>query len=143
MGGEVAVPIRYHLLGRRDFDLAVKLVPAFAVGEGALSGQTGTLANDFGYAVRVEAAAVAGAHVSDDVTLTLGFGGGAGLVAIPGEDLTRHLVGTGLFIAGIEALLSRDTLLFVEVVGGFGFAPDFLFDGHEVFRLSLGLAYLL
>jgi hypothetical protein len=44
--------------------------------------------------------------------------------------------------AALEALMSRDTMLFVEIRGGVGFA-DGLFDSQGIFQGSLGLAYLL
>ena len=143
VGGSFSVPIRLHLLGAGTLDIAAFFEPQVFAGEGALSGQMeeSPFANNFGFGVGGLVGAVAGAQVADAVTLILGLGGD--VVYVSTEGVGGELVGTGIAFLGIEALMSRDTMLFVEARGGIGFKPELLFEGPEVVRISLGLAYLL
>ncbi len=143
VGGEVSVPMRLHVFGRGQLDVALALTPSAVLGEGSLVGETSVFQNDLGWAGRLEAGLLAGAHVSDAVTITLGLAGSAALTGVPNRPNSTHLVGTALAIGGVEALMSADTMLFAEAAGGYGFAPADLYDGHGAFRVSLGLAYLL
>ncbi len=144
VGGGLTVPLRLHVFGREALDLAIAVEPGFAAGEGALAGQTGTFANDFGWAAWSDAGALVGMRVSDAVTLTLGLLGEVAWVNVAEDTVDgQQLVGGAVAVLAAEALMSRDTMLFGELRGGWGFAPERLFDGHEILRLSLGIAYLL
>lgn len=144
VGGSLSVPMRLHLFGKDTLDLALTLEPGFALGEGALAGQETAFADNFGYAGWADVGALAGMQVSEAVTLTLGVLGEVAYVDVPDNDVDgRHLVGGVLGVLAVEALMSRDTMLFAELRGGWGFANERLFDGHEILRVSLGLAYLL
>jgi hypothetical protein len=143
VGGSLSIPIRLHLLGAGTLDIAAFFEPMVFAGAGALAGQLedSPFANNLGFGVGGTVGAVAGAQVADAVTLIFGLGGDVVLVLTEGTD--AELVGTGLAFVGVEALMSRDTMLFVEARGGVGFKPELLFEGPEVVRISLGLAYLL
>jgi len=143
VGGGLSVPVRLHLLGKGYLDVALALEPGAFMGEGSLAGQEVAFAHSFGYGATCTLALLAGAQVSGAITVTLGAGGDFVYYDTPSAGAGRQLGATGLGIFGLEALVSRDTLLFLEVRGGYGFAPERLFDGHEVVRFSLGLAYLL
>lgn len=143
VGGGGAVPVRIWVFGEGSVDLSLAIEPAFMVGEGALAGQEGTFADDFGWAGWAEAGALLGMQASSAVTLTLGLLGGGGYVRVADAGDGSHVIGTTTLVLGVEALMSRDTLLFAELRGGWGFAPEALFDGHYIVRVSLGIAYLL
>lgn len=143
VGGELSVPMRLHLFGAGQLDLALGVTPAFVIGEASLVGQEGTFANDLGFAARGEVAMLAGAQVSAAVTITLGLGGGVAWTSAPDAGGASDIVGTALAILAIEALMARDTLLFAEAAGGYGFAPEMQYDGRGVMRVSLGMAYLM
>jgi len=144
IGGDVAIPVRWHPWGSGMLDLSLWIEPRGAFGEGAIVGEEGTFADNFGYALQLEVGVVLGAHVSDSVTLILGAGGGAAFISVPDAvGQPDHIVGTMLGILGIEFLMRRDLMLFLEARGGYGLAPEFLFDGHEIIRASLGIAHLL
>jgi hypothetical protein len=144
VGGALAVPIRWHLYGHRDLDVAVLLEPTGIVGEASLVGQTAGFGNDLGVGAGGLAGILLGLQISDVVTFALGAAGEVFWVTVrddagPGSDV----VATGILILGVEALMARDTMLFVDVRGGYALARERLFDGHEIARLALGVAYLL
>jgi hypothetical protein len=142
IGGEVAVPVRLWLFGSGSLDVSLFLEPGVVVAEGSLVGQQGAFQNDLGLAGYGTFAALSGAQLSDALTLVLGLGGNVAYVVVP-DASGGDLVGAVLAIAGIEALVSRDTLLFLELRGGVGFKPDLLFGGQEAVRGSIGIAYQL
>lgn len=143
VGGAVTAPMRLHVFGRDTLDVSLAVEPGFALGEGALAGQQESFANDLGLLAWAEGGVLAGLQVSSAVTLTLGLLGELAFVDVPDSADGRHLVGGAVGVLAAEALMSRDTMLFGEVRGGWGFAAEQLFDGHEIVRLSLGIAYLL
>lgn len=142
IGSEVATPLRFHLYGHDDLDLALTLKPALVLGQGALVGQTNTFSNDFGFGVRAEAGVVLGMRLSQAVTFVLGVNGGPGFDSVPDAGQS-HMMGTIRSNIGIEGLMSRDTMLFVLLEGGYGFAPATAFEKHVVLSLALGMAYEL
>ncbi len=151
VGGELTVPMRIHLLGEGDFDMAAYLEPAFAFGEGAAAGEVGTIySGDFGWSSRLELGGLLGFHVQEGLTLLVGFGGYVGFVHVPAAG-DPSVIGAALARLGIEGLISRDTMLFAITDGGVGFADDRglggpVFDAglaSVIFRIALGLAYLL
>ncbi|MEM9193616.1 MAG: hypothetical protein AAGF12_30860 [Myxococcota bacterium] len=150
-GGSVAVPFRVHLFAEGDFDLAAYVEPTGFVGEGGLAGQEGVFKNDLGFGFGGIFGALGGYGISDAVTLAFGLTGEIYYVSVPDADASE-VVGAAVAIIGVEALISRDTMLFVEGRGGVGLGggrpggstgPGTLFDGAQVLRLSIGLAYLL
>lgn len=144
VGGVVSAPMRVHFYGEDDLDLAIGVRPLGIVGEGSSVGAEGVFSDDLGWGVGGESRLLLGYQVSDDVTIGAGAGGGLYYVDVPdaGSD-GSDFVGTLLASALVEGLMRRDTLLFAEVVAGYGFAPGFRFDGKGVIRVSLGVAYLL
>lgn len=141
IGGDAQVPIRFHFFAREDLDLALAIRPGFTFGQGALVGQKGAFSNDFGWAGRLDAGLLLGAHTSDSVTLTVGVLGGGGVSGVSGVGLEAF----GNFYAtlAIEIVVSRDTMLFALLEGGYGIARSERFDTNAIFRLWLGLAYEL
>lgn len=141
IGGDVQVPMRYHFFAREDLDLALAIRPGFTFGQGALVGQEGSFSNDFGWGGRLDAGVLLGAHTSDAVTLTLGVLVGGGVSGVTGIGLEPF----GNFYAtlAIEIVVSRDTMLFALLEGGYGVARAERFDTTAIFRLWLGLAYEL
>lgn len=147
-GGELSVPLRIHLHGDENVDVAVFLTPALVLGEAATAGEGGTpYAGDFGYSVRGEAGGLFGIRLVPRFTLFFGVGGHVGFVHTPAAG-GPEAVGAAFASVGVEGLISRDTMLFAEVQGGIGIAPSRL--GLPLFgatvppllRVSLGLAYL-
>ncbi|MFW5921549.1 MAG: hypothetical protein ACOCUS_06890 [Polyangiales bacterium] len=143
IGGGVSVPMRIHFYGEGSLDLAVGIRPLGVVGEGSTVGARDVFSDDLGWGVGSEARLLLGYQASDDVTIGAGAGGGLYYVNVPDDDTHSDLVGSMLVSAVIEALMRRDTMLFAEIVAGYGFAPGPLFDGNGVVRVSLGVAYLL
>ncbi len=142
VGGVVVVPVRVHLLGEGNVDVALLFEPTLALGEGALAGQTTVFADNFGLAAGGGAGAVAGLQVSDEVTFAFGALLEAwALHVFDGEGVDA--AGAAVALAGVEALLSRDTMLFGELRAGGAVRPDRLFATPFVFRLALGISYLL
>jgi hypothetical protein len=148
-GGELSVPMRIHLHGEGDLDVAVFATPAFTFGEASTAGEGGTVfAGDFGWSSRLEAGGVIGWRAMEGLTLLAGAGGHAGFVHTP-EVGDPEVVGALFARLGVEGLISRDTMLFAAAEGGVGFAPSRL--GVNLFRepfppflrLSLGVAYLM
>lgn len=148
VGGEVAIPMRIHLMGEGDFDLAAYITPAFTAGEAAIVGQSTTLRGAFGWGSRLEFGGLVGFHVMERLTIIAGLGGVVGFVHTPDEG-NVYAVGGLTARFGVEGLISRDTMLFAIADGGVGFADDRsipLFSPgltDAVLRISLGVAYLL
>ena len=143
IGGEFSVPIRILLYGRNDIDVALFLRPFGVVGEGALVGQQATFRDDLGWAAGAEVGTRAGFHVTDAVTLAAGASVNAAYVDTPDATNSNGLVVGFAGILGLEAVVSRKTMLFVELRGGYGIAPDGLFENHGLLSLALGVAFRL
>jgi hypothetical protein len=143
-GGGLTIPVRLHLFASDKLDLSLYVEPGVVLGEGSLVGEVVTFAGVFGYGVYGLGGLLAGAQLSDKVTLALGVMGEGGFVHTPSKTTNQISALGGLLVsAAIEALMSRDTMLFVEIRGGIGFPGNNLFDSQGVFQGSLGLAYLL
>lgn len=151
VGGELAIPMRIHLLGEGSVDFAVYLEPAFTGAEGASVGKAGTgFSGDFGWSSRLELGGLLGFHVAERLTLLVGLGGYIGFTHVPSAG-GPSVVGGALAQLGVEGLISRDTMLFAVLGGGVGFADDPgpgdpVFDPgltSPILRISFGLAYLL
>lgn len=139
LGGQLSLPMRIHVYGESDVDLAIALRPFGMLGEGAMVGQEGIYADDLGGGAGLEAGVRAGFHVSDAVTLATG-------VFFEGAFVRTQGAGNGGTFAfgvlgAVEAVMSRATMLFFAVGGGYGVASEDLFDRRGVVRLHLGLAY--
>lgn len=148
VGGEISVPMRIHLHGDENIDIAVFITPAFVLGEAATVGEGGTIyGGDFGYSVRGEAGGLFGIHVMPRFTVYFGVGGHTGFVHTPSIGDVQA-IGAAFARAGLEGLISRDTMLFGEIEGGIGIAssrggiPVFGATVPPLLRVSLGLAYL-
>ena len=150
VGGELSAPMRVHLFGEGEFDLAAFLTPAFTVGEAAGVGEGGTVwAGDLGWSSRLELGGLIGWRPMERFTLLVGLGGYVGFVHTPSVG-DPEVVGGVLARVGVEGLISRDTMLFAVADGGLGFAPQrgagaplFRAAFPPIFRVSLGVAYLL
>lgn len=142
VGGALHVPGRLHLYARGTLDVAVAFEAMAFAGEGVLAGESGAFADDLGFGGEFHAGLTLGAKASSAVTLHVGVRGGPGYARVGdvGEDI---FVGTVAVTGGLEALVARDSMLFVRFEGGYGFAPERLFGGKERANLTLGLAYLL
>lgn len=148
-GGELAVPMRIHVHGDENIDVALFLTPAFTVGEAALVGEGNSVyASDLGWSSRLEAGGLFGVHLQERLTMFFGVGGHVGFVHTPAIG-TVEAIGALIASAGLEGLISRDTMLFGKVEGGAGIAPTrgglVLFGQGTVpplLRVSLGVAYL-
>lgn len=148
-GGELAVPARIHLHGDANIDVAVFVMPALTVGESALVGEAGTVyAGDVGWSSRLEAGGLLGVQLQERLTISLGVGAHVGFVHTPAVGYV-DMIGAVFASAGLEVLISRDTMLFGNLQGGAGLAPtrggQVLFQEHvpPLVRVSLGAAYLL
>ena len=141
-GGLVSVPLRFHLLGRGSVDLALTVEPMVALGEGALAGEGGAFADNLGVAGGLSAGVIAGWRATGALTFAFGAAAETWILSVVDTD-DVEVAGIGLAIVGVEALLSRDTMLFAEFRGGFGIRPRALFGSAGVFRFAAGLAYLL
>jgi hypothetical protein len=146
-GGEVLAPMRLHLFGEGELDVALRITPQLAVGEGRLFGEAeGIRANALGISSRLDVGARVGWRAAERFTLFFGADAGAGFSWTDGERARPIGVFTGTI--GVEALMSLETMLFAEVTGGAGIADGggravAYYPQAEVFRLSLGLAYVL
>ncbi len=148
VGGEIAVPVRIHLHGDENIDLGVFVTPAFTLGEGATVGEGGGIyGGDFGYSFRGEAGGLFSILVIPRFTIYFGVGGHVGFVHTPAAG-NVEAIGAAFVRAGLEGLISRDTMLFASVDGGIGIAPSraglplFGATVPPLLRVSLGLAYL-
>ena len=153
-GGEVSIPIRLRLWGEGETDLALRITPRGAVGEGAIFGEgaMSTFGGELGWMARLDAEVVIGVHPDPRVTFFFGAGAGGGVSHVPAAGNPEG-IGRVEATLGVEGLLARDTMLFAEVKLGYGLArapngrPFYgaaLADGERfVLGVSLGLAYLL
>lgn len=147
IGGELAVPVRVHVLGDGQIDLAIRMTPRVSVGEGRLFGEREGLGGALAGGLVLDVHGVLGFQLDPNVTLLAGLGGGAGGSVVDHSSLgiawTARLAGE----LGLEALVSRDFMLFVHVEAGYGFAPDraglAFYPAREVLSVSLGAAYVL
>lgn len=143
VGGEVSLPMRLLVYGEDDIDIALALRPYGVMGEGALVGQENAFADDLGWAVGAEGGVRAGFHVTDAVTLVGGALLDVAYVDVPDAERSNGVMFGAGALAGLEALLSRSTLLFVVLKAGYGLGPENAFDSRALFRASFGLAYRL
>lgn len=150
VGGEIQAPMRIHVFGDEDLDLAAYVTPTFAFGEAAIAGEAGTaFAGDLGMGSRLEVGALLGWHVQENLTIIGGLGGYIGFVYT--EAVGRgEVIGGATLQLGVEGLISRDTMLFALGEGGLGIVGDRglgapLFGGGvpPILELSLGIAYLM
>jgi len=142
-GFGLTVPIRLHLWGDGILDFSLTAEPGVVLGEGQLVGQTGIYQDSFGYGIYGLIGGVLGAQLSDAFTVSLGAAGQIGYVHTPSRNVSAispigGIVGT----LSVEAAMSRDTLIFLNMRGGVGFS-DGLFDSQAMLSAWLGLAYLL
>lgn len=146
-GGELTVPIRIHVLGDGDLDIALRVAPVVALGEGRLFGAADTgLANRLGVSSRVELGVLLGYRAAERFTLFIGAHGAPGFSYLEGED--ARAIGVFYGAIGVEALMSLETMLFAELQGGIGVADGSgltftFYPQQEIIRLSLGIAYVL
>lgn len=147
-GGELVVPIRVHLHGEGEIDVALRIAPSIAAGEGRLFGESASdiHAADLGLSSRLDVGARLAWRATEQVTLFVGADVGAGVSWVETE--RAHPIGVLTGTVGIEAMMSSSTMLFAEAVGGGGVAGAdartvAYYPQQEVFRLSLGLGYLL
>jgi len=143
VGGELSIPVRWHIFGKGQLDISVAITPAVTIGQGSVEGQEGTFSDNLGYAARGEAGLLAGAQVSRAVTLTLGAMGGLGWLNVPDATGASYLFVSTWAVAGIELLFSRDTMLLVEAHGGYGFTSSAIFASNAIGRIWIGIAYLM
>lgn len=147
-GGELTVPVRIHLYGEGDLDVSLRLAPELSIGEGRLFGESlsDIRASDLGMSSRLEVGARIAWRVAERVTLFAGADVAPGISWVDTENV--HPIGVFTGTLGIEALMSRDTMLFAEATGGAGVADGGArligyYPQQEILRLSLGLGYLL
>jgi hypothetical protein len=142
LGASFEAPLRFLVFARDTIDVSVTATPRLVLGQGSVVGEEGIFADDFGFGATADLGARAGFAVADRITLTAGMSAEIGAVAVPeAEDPAAIFVFTGVF--GLEAILSMDVLLTLEATGGYGAAPGNLFDGHGVFRIFAGVAFLI
>jgi hypothetical protein len=147
IGGAVSVPVRVHVLGDGQIDLAIRMTPTLTVGEGRLFGEREGLGGALSGGLLVDVHGVLGFAVDPNVTLIAGLGGGAGGSIVDRSSLGVAWVARLAGELGVEALVSRDFMLFAHVEGGYGFAPDRaglpFYPAREVLSVSLGAGYVL
>ncbi len=142
IGGSFEVPLRFLVYGHDTIDVSLTATPRFVLGEGHIVGEEGVFADDFGLGASVDLGARAGFAVADRITLAAGLAAEAGVVAVPAaDDPGGVFIFTG--VVGLEAELSMDVVLTLEVTGGYGTSPGILFDQRGVFRGYAGVAFLL
>lgn len=146
-GGELSVPIRVHVFGEGDVDIALRVTPEVSFGEGRLFGGGETsLANEIGVSSRLELGALLGWRLVERFTLFVGLGAAPGISWLDGDEVRAIGLFTGSI--GVEALMSLETMLFGEIQGGVGVADTSgvvfaLYPQQEILRVSLGIAYVL
>ncbi|NOY93195.1 MAG: hypothetical protein GXP55_18575 [Deltaproteobacteria bacterium] len=143
VGGEVSVPLRLHLWAGEKSDFSLAGRPFLDLGDGSLVGEQGIFAGSFGYALGLEIEGLLGVQVSGGVTLTVGAGSNLAFTNVPENSASGDLIGSLYGVVGVEAIFSGTTLLFARIRGGYGFAPDRLFDSRANLRVSFGVAYQL
>lgn len=154
LGGELSVPIRIRLWGEHDTDLALRVTPRGALGEGAIFGEgpLSTFGGELGWMARIDAEVIVGVHFAPAVTFFAGAGLGGGLSHVPAASNPEG-IGRIEATLGIEGLLARDTMLFVEAKLGYGIAREPFGRPHYgnglgdierfVLGVSFGVGYLL
>lgn len=147
-GGELVVPIRLHVFGEGDVDVAVRIAPEASFGEGRLFGaqSSSIYANALGVSSRLELGARIAWRAVERFTMYFGADAGPGFSWLDGERVRPIGVFTGTF--GIEALMSLETMLFGEITAGAGVVESggiavAFYPQQEILRISLGLAYVL
>lgn len=147
LGAELAVPVRVHVLGDGQIDLAVRITPRVSIGEGRLFGEREGLGGALAGGLVVDVHGVLGFAIDPNVTLLAGLGGGAGGSSVEGSSMGIAWVARLAGELGVEALLSRDVMLFAHVEAGYGFAPDraglAFYPGRELLAVTLGAGYVL
>lgn len=147
LGGELAIPVRVHVLGDGQIDLSVRVTPRLSIGEGRLFGEREGLGGSLSGGFVVDAHGVLGFAIDPNVTLIAGLGGGAGGSLVDRSSVGLAWVARVAGEIGVEALLARDFMLFAHVEAGYGFAPDraglAFYPQREVLNVSLGAAYVL
>jgi hypothetical protein len=141
VAGGLSVPMRLHVYGADDIDVAIAARPFALFGEGAIMGEEGVFADDFAYALGLEAGVRAGFHVSDAATLTVGAAGLFAWTNVKGAG--GGAVGGGAPLVGVEANFNRSTLFFAELLLGYAGAPENRFSRQMWMRLALGIGYRL
>lgn len=143
LGGGLSLPMRLHVYGHDDIDVALALRPFALVGEGATVGQQGTFANDVGYGLGVEGGARVGFHLGDVTTIALGATALFAWTDVPDADGAGNVLGAVAGIFGVEGVMTRSTMLFLEAQAGYAFVAEGLFDRPLYVRLSVGMSYRL
>lgn len=147
LGGELAIPVRVHVLGDGQIDLAIRMTPRLSIGEGRLFGEREGLGGSLSGGLVVDVHGVMGFAIDPNVTLIAGLGGGAGGSLVDQSPVGLAWVARVAGELGLEALLARDFMLFAHVEAGYGFAPDRsglpFYPQREVLNVSLGAAYVL
>lgn len=141
LGGELSLPMRLHVYGKGIVDIALAARPFGILGEGASVGQVGVFSDNIGGGAGLEVGFRAGFRVSDRVTL--GTGPFASVAFVRTNGASSGGVGTFGLIGAVEANMSRATMLFFMVGGGYGVASEALFESRGMVRLAIGLAYRL
>lgn len=141
LGGELSLPMRLHVYGKGSVDLALAARPFGMLGEGAAVGQVGVFSDNIGGGAGLEVGLRSGFRVSERVTLGASPFASFALVRTSGAG--TGAVGVFGLMGSLEANMSRATMLFVMVGGGYGVASEALFDSRGMVRLAIGLAYRL
>lgn len=143
IGGELSVPMRLHVHGHDRLDVSIFARPFGVVGEGVLVGQQMFFADEVGFGIGSELGGLLGYSPRDGLTLTFGVAGLGAYVDVPDSSGAQHAVGAFFAMAGVEINVSRETMLFVDLQGGYGLRPANTFDGAGLLRVAIGAAYLL
>ena len=143
VGGGLSVPMRLLVYGAGSVDVSLAARPFASAGEGALVGEEGTFADDFGWAVGLEAGVRAGFHVGDTTTLVVGAMGLFAWTAVPSAGVGGGAIGGGAPLVGIEANFSRRTVFFAEALAGYAGAPENRFSRQMWLRVAFGIGYRL
>jgi hypothetical protein len=144
LGAQLETQARLHIYGHDNVDLALSLAAGGVVGEGALAGETGTYKDNLAFGAYVDPGLLASFAASRALTLTGGVFGSFAYVTVPDRNIEpSHLLGgVGVKLA-VEALLSRDLIMFTQLTAGAGLRESGQFNNHTVLRLSLGAAYAM
>ncbi len=147
-GAELAAPMRIHLFGEDNIDIAVFVTPAVTAGQGSLVGEGPyVFGGSFGWSARVEAGGLLSIQVMERLTVYFGVGGHFGFAHTPDAGGPQPF-GATFARAGIEGMISGDTMLFAQADGGIGIStsrgalPLFGDTVLPLLRVSLGAAYL-
>jgi len=141
VAGGLSIPMRLHVYGKDDIDIAIAARPFALFGEGAIMGEEGVFADDFGYALGIEAGLRVGFHVGSSTTLTVGAAGLFAWTSV--KDAGGGAIGGGAPVLGIEANFNRQTVFFAEALAGYAGAPENRFGRQMWLRLALGIGYRL